>query len=133
MNFSLTFVGQGPEKLCLRWLVWRLGLRGSVQFAGQIPHENMADMYNRADVFVAPGRKTTGGDADGVPSALVEALAFGLAVVASDLPAMRKPLRTAVMDALCRKTMWARWLTFWKLLPPDPRNASALARPPASR
>ena len=43
-------------------------------------------MYNRADVFVAPGRKTTGGDADGVPSALVEALAFGLAVVASDLP-----------------------------------------------
>ena len=35
---------------------------------------------------MAPGRKTTGGDADGVPSALVEALAFGLAVVASDLP-----------------------------------------------
>ena len=86
VNFSLTFVGQGPEKLRLRWLVWRLGLRGSVQFAGQIPHENMADMYDRADVFVAPGRKTTGGDADGVPSALVEALAFGLAVVASDLP-----------------------------------------------
>ena len=38
VNFSLTFVGQGPEKLRLRWLVWRLGLRGSVQFAGQIPH-----------------------------------------------------------------------------------------------
>ena len=86
VNFSLTIVGQGPEKLRLRWLAWRLGLRGRVQFTGQIPHENMADMYNRADVFVAPGRKTAGGEADGVPSALVEALAFGLAVVASDLP-----------------------------------------------
>ena len=86
VNFSLTIVGQGPEKMRLRWLVWRLGLRGRVQFAGQVPHENMADMYNRADIFVAPGRKTAGGEADGVPSALVEALAFGLAVVASDLP-----------------------------------------------
>ena len=32
------------------------------QFAGQIPHENMADIYNRADIFVAPGRKTAGGE-----------------------------------------------------------------------
>ena len=86
VDFVLTFVGQGPEKLRLRWLAWRLGLRGRVKFAGQIPHENMADIYNRADIFVAPGRKTAGGEADGVPSALVEALAFGLTVVASDLP-----------------------------------------------
>ena len=88
VDFVLTFVGQGPEKLRLRWLAWRLGLRGRVKFAGQIPHENMADMYNRADIFVAPGRKTAGGEADGVPSAMVEALAFGLAVVASDLPSL---------------------------------------------
>ena len=85
IDFSLTLAGQGPEKLHLRWLVWRFGLRGKVRFAGQVPHENMADMYNRADIFVAPGRKTSGGEADGVPSSLVEALAFGLAVVASDL------------------------------------------------
>ena len=70
----------------LRWLALRLGLRGHVQFMGQVSHENMPDLYNKADIFVAPGRRTRQGDMDGLPSALVEALAFGVAVVVSDLP-----------------------------------------------
>ncbi|WP_297669356.1 glycosyltransferase [uncultured Desulfovibrio sp.] len=99
-DVHLTFVGQGPEKLHLRWLAWRLGLRRSVKFVGQIAHENMADMYNRADIFVAPGCKTHGGEADGLPSALVEALASGLAVVASDLPGHAEAVQDGVNGRL---------------------------------
>ena len=86
IDFTLNIVGHGPERLRLRWLAWRLGLRGKVFFPGQVPHENMPDYYDKAHIFVAPGRKTRQGDMDGLPSALVEALAFGLAVVVSDLP-----------------------------------------------
>lgn len=86
IDFTLRIVGHGPERLRLRWLAWRLGLRGNVLFPGRVPHENMPDFYSKAHVFVAPGRKTRHGDMDGLPSALVEALAFGLAVVVSDLP-----------------------------------------------
>lgn len=86
MPFSLTFVGQGPEKWRLRWLAWRLGLRELTTFTGQVPHENMAGLYSQADIFVAPGRRAHGGDMDGLPSAMLEALACGLPVVASDLP-----------------------------------------------
>lgn len=88
LDFRLKIVGQGPERLRLRWLAWRLGLRGLVEFTGQMPHENMADFYKKADIFVSPGRKTSQGDVDGLPSALAEAMAFGLAVVVSDLPGL---------------------------------------------
>ena len=88
LDLRLKIVGQGPERLRLRWLAWRLGLRRVVDFAGQIPHENMADFYKKADIFVSPGRKIGQGDADGLPSALAEAMAFGLAVVVSDLPGL---------------------------------------------
>ena len=88
LDFRLKIVGQGPERLRLRWLAWRLDLRRLVEFTGQMPHENMADFYKKADIFVSPGRKTSQGDVDGLPSALAEAMAFGLAVVVSDLPGL---------------------------------------------
>lgn len=96
VEFRLTLVGQGPERLRLRWLAWRLGLRRRVRFAGQIAHENMAETYRHADVFVAPGRKTRKGDMDGLPSALAEAMAFGLAVVTSDLPGLVEAVENGV-------------------------------------
>ncbi len=93
LDFRLKVVGQGPERLRLRWLAWRLGLRGLVEFTGQMPHENMADFYKKADIFVSPGRKTSQGDVDGLPSALAEAMAFGLAVVVSDLPGLTEAVK----------------------------------------
>lgn len=86
LDFHLKIVGQGPERLYLRGLSWRLGLRKMVDFPGLVPHENMVDLYKKADIFAAPGRRTKHGEEDGLPSALAEAMAFGLAVVVSDLP-----------------------------------------------
>ena len=86
VDFRLTLVGTGPWRLRLRLLAWRLGLRKLVSFPGQLPHEAMTDLYRRPDIFIAPGHMTRGGDMDGLPSALTEAMAFGVAVVVSDLP-----------------------------------------------
>ena len=86
VDFRLTLVGTGPWRLRLRLLSWRLGLRKLVSFPGQLPHEAMTDLYRRTDIFIAPGHMTRGGDMDGLPSALTEAMAFGVAVVVSDLP-----------------------------------------------
>lgn len=96
VDFQLTVVGQGPERLRLRWLAWRLGLRRHVHFAGQIAHEKMAETYRRADIFVAPGRRTRKGDMDGLPSALAEAMAFGLAVVVSNLSGLVETVENGV-------------------------------------
>lgn len=96
VDFHLTIVGQGPERLSLRWLSWRLGLRRRVRFAGEVAHEKMAETYRHADIFVSPGVKTRKGDVDGLPSALTEAMAFGLAVVVSDLPGQLEAVENGV-------------------------------------
>ncbi|MBD5538752.1 MAG: glycosyltransferase [Desulfovibrio sp.] len=96
VDFQLTIVGQGPERLRLRWLSWRLGLRRRVRFAGAVAHEKMAETYRHADIFVSPGIRTRKGDMDGLPSALTEAMAFGVAVVVSDLPGQTEAVENGV-------------------------------------
>lgn len=86
LDFQLKIVGLGPERFRLRRLSRKLALHRRVDFVGRVPHENMPDFYAKADIFVAPGRKTRKGDMDGLPSALTEAMAFGVPVVVSDLP-----------------------------------------------
>jgi len=70
--------------------------------------------------------KTAGGEADGVPSALVEALAFGLAVIASDLPGHAEAVKDGGNGVLCRRTTLEPWLMFWNTLPPRPDERKRL-------
>ncbi|HBU06907.1 MAG TPA: hypothetical protein DEB09_02395 [Candidatus Magasanikbacteria bacterium] len=62
-----------------------LGLSDFVKFAGQVSQEELPYYYNLADLFVLPS--TTKGEAFGM--VLLEAMASGVPVVASDLPGVR--------------------------------------------
>lgn len=86
VDVDLTIAGTGPLLRRLRWLAFRLGLRKRVSFLKQVPHDSMGNLYRAADVFVAPGITRRSGESDGLPSALAEAMAFALPVVASDVP-----------------------------------------------
>jgi len=55
-----------------------------VLFAGRVPHDEVATWLSAANVFVLP---TT---AEGSPNAVIEAMACGLPVVSSDIPALRE-------------------------------------------
>lgn len=85
-EFRCTIAGTGPAAKELKSLAKSMGLQNSVTFTGFVPHANMNSIYMDADVFVAPGVSCQGGTSDGIPSALAEAMAFFLPVVASDLP-----------------------------------------------
>jgi glycosyltransferase involved in cell wall biosynthesis len=71
----LLFVGDGPERVVLEERVRQKGLEGSVQFSGRV--DNVNDFLGAADVYVLPS--TT----EGMSLALLEAMAGGLAVVAT--------------------------------------------------
>lgn len=59
-------------------------LCGRVVFVGQVPHSQIPTLLSQCDVYVQPSRYESQG------IALLEAMASGRAVVASDLPAVRE-------------------------------------------
>ncbi len=83
----VAIVGAGAEERRLRALASSLGLGGSVKFAGEIP--GAARLFRAFDVYAAPSRK------EGMPLAVLEAMALGVPVVASDIAAHREVLGDA--------------------------------------
>ena len=73
-----TFVGDGPMRAALRRSVERLDLGGRVVFTG--PVDDVADRLRDADVLVRPSYT------EGMPLAVLEAMASGVCVVASGIP-----------------------------------------------
>ncbi|MFL6621734.1 MAG: glycosyltransferase family 4 protein [Sulfurifustaceae bacterium] len=79
-NTRLTIIGDGPEQSRLQELVDGAGLRERVEFTGAVPPQAIADRLAQADVFVLASRS------EGRPNAVLEAMAAGLPVVASNIP-----------------------------------------------
>jgi glycosyltransferase involved in cell wall biosynthesis len=79
----LTILGEGPDATPLKQQAHRLGLDEKIDFRGFV--QNPWVYVGNADLFVLPSR------AEGLPNALLEALALGTPVVASDcVDAMRE-------------------------------------------
>ena len=72
----LVIVGEGPERHRLERLAARLGVVGQVDLPGHVP--DVTPWLARADVFVLSSRY------EGVPAAVLEALAVGVPIVATD-------------------------------------------------
>ncbi len=75
--------GGGPDRAALTALAGELGLDQVVTFVGACTHQEVAAEFARADVFVQASVVLSDGDRDGIPNALLEAMASGLPVVAS--------------------------------------------------
>lgn len=75
-DWRLRLVGSGEEEHALTDLVASLSIADSVNFVGR--KEDMAEEYTGAGLFVLSSRK------EGLPMVLLEAMSFGLPVVAFD-------------------------------------------------
>lgn len=82
---TLSVIGEGVDRPQLEAMVDSLGLSSVVHFLGAQPHQQVAAAFRQADVFVQASVVLGNGDRDGVPNSLLEAMASGLAVVASDV------------------------------------------------
>jgi glycosyltransferase involved in cell wall biosynthesis len=94
--FRATFAGGGLLLDEHRRRAEALGLGGCVDLVGALPHAALPETLRAADVYVSAALS------DGTSSALLEALATGLAPVVTDVPANRgwvDPGRTGVLFA----------------------------------
>jgi len=79
-----TIAGEGPRRDDLLRLVKRRSLDSAVRFAGFVPQDRLHEWYcsGRVDAVVLASRED-GNAMEGIPSALVEAMAFGVPVVST--------------------------------------------------
>lgn len=85
LEFLCEIVGEGSERARLERLVQQLGLDGVVRLTGGLPQEEVVQRLRQASVFVLPSVVTPSGRMEGIPVALMEAMAASRPVVASRL------------------------------------------------
>lgn len=78
-------VGDGPDRRALEERVERLGLTAHISFLGQRVRTEVVNLMHRADVLVVPSIPTSSGRREGLPVVLMEGMAAGVPVVASDI------------------------------------------------
>ncbi|MEW6406656.1 MAG: glycosyltransferase family 4 protein [Chloroflexota bacterium] len=77
--WELSLVGDGPERAALQKLARKQGISERVHFRGWLDGEAVLDQFRQANLFVFPSRH------EGMPNAILEAMACGLPVIASHI------------------------------------------------
>jgi glycosyltransferase involved in cell wall biosynthesis len=78
-NITLIIVGDGTSRRSLEGLVSSLHLEGHVLFTGAILHQELYSWYSAADLFCLASSR------EGWPNVLLESIACGTPVVATDI------------------------------------------------
>ncbi len=81
--FECRLVGSGPLEAALREQARRAGVDGRIEFAGARPQDVVRAWMDEAALFVLPSQVAPDGNRDGIPVALMEAMASGCAVAST--------------------------------------------------
>ena len=82
IEFSCVLIGDGPERTSLQNLTAQLGIAERIQFLGAMAHSETLAEVAKADVFVLASF------AEGLPVALMEAMALGVPCVSTTIAAI---------------------------------------------
>lgn len=101
INALLVIVGDGPLRENLKKQA--VELKDRVVFLGAKSHEELKEVYASADIFAAPSVTAGDGDQEGLPTAIMEAMASGLPVVASNSGGISSLIEQGVSGILCEE------------------------------
>jgi colanic acid/amylovoran biosynthesis glycosyltransferase len=102
--FHCIIVGGGEQKKRrLEQLVAQYDLQAHVELTGALPQEQLKPYLDRADVFVLPCITAQNGDMDGVPVALMEAMAMEIPTVSTYVSGIPELIEHGVSGLLVRE------------------------------
>lgn len=85
VDFRCILAGDGPERNKLKSQVESLNLENHVKFLGWQNRDEIRDLMKNADVFALPSVVTRTGKQEGIPVALMEAMAMEIPIVATSI------------------------------------------------
>lgn len=93
-NYLLVLAGDGALRKTLEDKIQALGLSGAVKVVGRKPHENIPFLINACDVFCLPSIN------EGCPNVILEALACGKYIVATEVGGIPKLISSSKLGIL---------------------------------
>lgn len=97
----LVIVGDGPFRSELERQA--MNMREKVVFLGSKTHRELQAIYASADIFVSPSITLKDGSKEGLPTAIMEAMASGLPVVASNSGGISQLIKDRINGLLCEE------------------------------
>lgn len=88
LPFQLRIIGEGPERGRLESLIAKAGLEHRVTLCGARTHRELPDEYANSHTLITPSVVDSTGDRDGLPNVILEAMASGRVVIASNVSAI---------------------------------------------
>ncbi|MEY2558304.1 MAG: colanic acid/amylovoran biosynthesis glycosyltransferase [Verrucomicrobiota bacterium] len=81
---TFTIAGEGPLRDELELRARQLGIEPSVKFTGFISQTELRELFYRSHIFLHPSEQGADGNQEGVPNSMLEAMASGLPVFATE-------------------------------------------------
>jgi glycosyltransferase involved in cell wall biosynthesis len=99
-NATLTIAGEGPMLSELQHLARELSVNARVSFTGFISQEQLRDIYYQSDIFLHPSHTGRDGNQEGIPNSMLEAMASGLPVFATQHGGIPEAIENGVSGVL---------------------------------
>lgn len=132
-RYTLDIAGDGPLKSELVALTESLGIAERVRWLGFLDNDALLRLLPDYDVFLHPSRTTKEGDREGIPNAMLEAMAHGVPIIATRHSGIPEAITDgehgllidhANADQLCKQIAW---------LTEDPARMQKISRAAAQR
>jgi colanic acid/amylovoran biosynthesis glycosyltransferase len=81
---TFTMAGEGPLRSELGARARELGIDDKVSFPGFVSQAQLRELFYRSHIFLHPSERGADGNQEGVPNSMLEAMASGLAVFATE-------------------------------------------------
>jgi colanic acid/amylovoran biosynthesis glycosyltransferase len=81
---ALTIAGEGPQLQELQALARELGIASAVSFPGFVSQYELRDLFYSSQMFLHPSQTGRDGNQEGVPNSMLEAMATGLPIFATE-------------------------------------------------
>jgi glycosyltransferase involved in cell wall biosynthesis len=99
-NATLTIAGEGPLLPELQKLARELGVTDRVSFTGFVSQEQLREIYYRSHIFLHPSQTGRDGNQEGIPNSMLEAMATGLPVFATEHGGIPEAIENGVNGVL---------------------------------